>query len=88
MAGSSIGVYCRGLMCSMLTDRELERYSRQIPLIGEQNQERLKSARVFPARARGSGMSGVGIPYRGRSGALVITGGGSRVNTPGDRVMV
>jgi molybdopterin/thiamine biosynthesis adenylyltransferase len=39
----------------MLTTCERERYSRQIPLIGEEGQERLKSSRVFIAGAGGLG---------------------------------
>ncbi len=39
----------------MLTDLERERYARQIPFIGEDGQERLKSARVFIAGAGGLG---------------------------------
>jgi adenylyltransferase/sulfurtransferase len=39
----------------MLTDREIQRYSRQIAFIGEENQERLKSAHVVIAGAGGLG---------------------------------
>jgi adenylyltransferase/sulfurtransferase len=39
----------------MLTDREVQRYSRQIAFIGEENQERLKSAHVVIAGAGGLG---------------------------------
>jgi adenylyltransferase/sulfurtransferase len=39
----------------MLTDREIQRYSRQNAFIGEENQERLKSAHVVIAGAGGLG---------------------------------
>jgi molybdopterin/thiamine biosynthesis adenylyltransferase len=39
----------------MLTDREIQRYSRQIAFIGEENQERLKSAHIVIAGAGGLG---------------------------------
>ncbi|SDK12938.1 HesA/MoeB/ThiF family protein [Methanoculleus thermophilus] len=39
----------------MLTERERERYSRQILLFGEEGQERLKQAKVFIAGAGGLG---------------------------------
>jgi len=39
----------------MLSERERERYKRQIPLIGEEGQERLKSAHIFIAGAGGLG---------------------------------
>jgi len=39
----------------MLTDREIQRYSRQITFIGEENQERLKSAHIVIAGAGGLG---------------------------------
>lgn len=39
----------------MLSERELERYKRQIPLFGEEGQERLKAAHIFIAGAGGLG---------------------------------
>ncbi|MBA5942566.1 MAG: ThiF family adenylyltransferase, partial [Methanophagales archaeon] len=39
----------------MLTSKELERYNRQIRIIGEGGQERLKNVRVFIAGAGGLG---------------------------------
>ncbi len=39
----------------MLSERERERYKRQIPLFGEEGQERLKSAHIFIAGAGGLG---------------------------------
>lgn len=39
----------------MLTDRELDRYDRQIRLLGEDGQEKLKKAKVFIAGAGGLG---------------------------------
>jgi molybdopterin/thiamine biosynthesis adenylyltransferase len=39
----------------MLSEQELERYRRQIPVIGEEGQERLKNAHIFIAGAGGLG---------------------------------
>lgn len=56
----------------MLTDHERERYSRQIPLIGEENQERLKSARIFVAGAGGLGCPAAAYLAAAGVGHLVI----------------
>jgi molybdopterin/thiamine biosynthesis adenylyltransferase len=56
----------------MLTDHEMERYSRQITLIGEAAQERLKSARIFIAGAGGLGCPAAAYLAAAGVGHLVI----------------
>jgi molybdopterin/thiamine biosynthesis adenylyltransferase len=56
----------------MLTACELERYSRQIPLIGEDGQERLKSSKVFIAGAGGLGCPAAAYLAAAGVGHLII----------------
>lgn len=62
----------------MLSARELDRYKRQIPLFGEEGQERLKSARIFIA-----GAGGLGCPV-----ALYLAVAGIGTITVADRDIV
>ena len=62
----------------MLTERELDRYDRQIRLLGEEGQEKLKRAKVFIA-----GAGGLGSPI---SIYLVATGIGKIVLVDNDTV--
>ena len=62
----------------MLSNRELERYKRQILLFGEAGQERLKNSKIFIA-----GAGGLGSPV---SIYLAVAGIGTLVIVDNDRV--